>query len=71
MEVFDKDIQFLKDIWANDDEREIVKRVITIGLGRLTKDIPIDIALSLGDELDEMLLEKKDEDRLKDKNMTI
>ena len=71
MEVFDKDIQFLKDIWADGDTREVTKRTITIALGRLNKDVSIDIALALGDVLDDMLLDKSEEARLKDKNMTI
>lgn len=71
MEVFDKDIQFLKDIFADNDKREITKRVVTIALGRLGQDIPIDIALALGDELDNMLLEQAEETRQRDKNLPV
>lgn len=71
MEAHDKDIEFLKNLWANDDQREITKRVIAIALGRINHDISIETALSLGDELDDMLLEKENETRQKDKDMTM
>lgn len=71
MEIFDKDIQFLKDIWAKEDQREVTKRVIAIALSGANPDITLGDIQALSGELDDMLLEKETEIRLKDKNLTI
>lgn len=71
MEVFDKDIQFLKDIWAELDHREVTKRVIAIALASANPDITLGDVTKLSAELDDMLLEKETNERLQDKNMTV
>lgn len=70
MEAHDKDIQFLKDIWADPDQREVTKRVIAIGLGRINKGVTLDVALALGDVLDDMLKEEEERE-FSNSNMTI
>lgn len=71
MEVFDKDTQFLKDIWADLDKREVTKRVIAIALSTANPDITLGDVRKLDTELDDMLLEKESELHAKERNMTL
>lgn len=70
MEVFDKDTQFLKDIWAELDKREITKRVIAVALSKANEDVTLGTITKMDQELDEMLLDKEPEPRNADLNMT-
>lgn len=71
MEVFDKDIEFIKDIFADDDKREVLKRTIAICLASANPGITLGDIQRLSDALDELLLPTENSHIPKEKSMTI
>lgn len=71
MEVFDYELQFIKDIFAEDTQREVLKRTFAICLSRANPNITLGDIQKLSDTLDDLLLEKDEGIRMKNKNMTL
>lgn len=69
MEVSNSDLQFLKDLWADDHAREVTKRVLAIAIGHVS-NIDIATMLKVGNELDDMLIEREELPVRKDRSMT-
>ena len=71
MEIGAHELERMKDLWSDYKDREQAKRIISIALGELGKGVTLDLALSLSQKLDELLLPTEEARRERERNHTL